>query len=427
MTEPRSGGRGLTRRELLGRSGALTTGLLFAAACGGGRGAGGGGGSDPGITDSEVILGGSYPMSGPASAYGTIGKSAKAYFKKLNAEGGLKMADGKTRKVTFIVYDDGYEPSRMLENARRLVEQDRVFALFNTLGTPTNSAIVDYVNERGVPHLFLATGASKWGSNTEKWPWTIGWQPAYSLESAIYAEYLKREKPGATVAVLFQNDDYGHDYLSGFETAIEGSDIEIAARESYQVTDPSVDSQVVNLARSKADVFFNVTTPKFAAQAITKKAEAGWDALHLLNNVSTSIESVLKPAGLEASQGVVTANYIKDAADPRFVDDPEIKKYMVDAEKYGNFNVLDPYGIFGFAVSGCMAQVLQDTDAPNRKTLMEVVRSMDYANSLLLPDVGVKTSADDGFPIESEQLMRFEGTQWKPFSGLIRREGNTPT
>lgn len=425
MTEPMSRHRALTRRQFLGRSGALAGGLVLVTACGGGRG-GGTAGAAPGITDSQVKLGGSYPLSGPSSAYSTIAKSAQAYFEKVNAEGGVQMADGKTREVNFVVYDDGYEPSRTLENARRLIEEDRVFALFGTLGTPGNSAIVDYVNEQGVPHLFLATGASKWGANVEKWPWTIGWQPAYALESAVYADYLKQERPEAQVAILFQNDDYGDDFLGGFERAIEGSDIEIVARESYQVTDPSVDSQVVNLAQSEADVFFDVTTPKFAAQAIAKKAEIGWGALHLLNNVSASIESVLKPAGVEASQDVVTATYIKDAADPRFDDDPALQQYMSDAKEYGDFNVLDPYGIFGFAVCDTMTKVLQDTGEPTRQALMDVVRSMDYDNPLLLPGVRVKTSEGDGFPIESNQLVRFEGEQWKPFSDLIKREGETP-
>lgn len=423
MTERTSRNSGFTRRQFLGRSGALTTGLLLAAC--GGRGGDAAGGA-PGITQSEVKLGSSVPLSGPSSAYSTIAKSTQAYFEKVNAEGGVQMADGQTRTVNFTVYDDGYEPGRMLENARRLVEEDRVFALFGTLGTATNSAIVDYVNERGVPHLFLATGATQWGANPDEWPWTIGWQPGYALESAVYADYLKRERPDAKVAVLFQNDDYGDDYLGGFERAIEGSGVEIVARESYQVTDPSVDSQVVNLAQTEADVFFNITTPKFAAQAITRKAEAGWEALHLLNNVSASIESVLKPAGLEASQDVVTANYIKDTADPRFDDDPAMQQYKADAREYGDFNIADPYGIFGFAVCDTMMKVLQDTGEPTRQALMDVVRSMDYNNPFLLPGVRVRTGQGDGFPIESEQLMRFEGEAWRPFSDLIRREGETP-
>lgn len=412
---------------------ALCVAGLALAACGGGRGAsdqggGGAGGeqSSPGITDSKVVLGGSYPLSGPASAYGTIAQAVKACFKKVNDQGGVKMGDGKTRTIQFIVYDDGYEPNRAVENARRLVEQDKVFALFDTLGTPNNSAIVGYLNQRQVPHLFLATGASKFGANVDKWPWTIGWQPAYSTEAAIYATYLKKNKPHAKVAILYQNDDFGKDYLDAFEQSIQGSDVKIVARESYQVTDPSVDSQMVNLARSKADVFFNVTTPKFAAQAIKKKDEIGWDALQLLTNVSVSIESVFKPAGLDASQGIVTAAYLKDPSDPRWKDDPGMKQYRADAEKYGDFNIEDPFGVFGFAVCDTMVKVLQDTKEPTRDALMQTVRSMDYENPLALPGVKVTTSADDGFPIESEELDRFKGKTWVPFSKLISYEGKTP-
>lgn len=419
----------MQRQRVLRRVTALCAAGLLVAACGGGRteGAGGGGdAADPGITDTEVKLGGSYPLSGPASAYGTIGKSVQACFKKVNDEGGVQMGDGKTRKINFTMYDDGYEPSRMVENARRLIEQDQVFALFNTLGTPTNSAILDYVNQQEVPHLFLATGASKWGADPEKYPWTIGGQPAYSTEAAIYAEYLKQENPDATVAVLYQNDDYGEDYLEGFKQAIEGSDIEIVAERSYQVSDPSVESQVVNLAQSKADVFFNVTTPKFAAQAIAAKHEAGWDALHLLNNVSTSIESVLKPAGLDAAKGSITAAYVKEPSDPQWEDDPAMQQYFEDAEKYGDFNVMDPYGTFGFYVCDIMVKALQDTQEPTRESLMEAVRNMDYENPFLLPGIRVKTGPDDGFPIESEQLQRFDGKGWELFGDILSYEGETP-
>lgn len=408
---------------------ALCAAGLVLSACGGGRGGGdeGAGGPSPGITDSEVTLGGSYPLSGPASAYSTIAASTQACFKKVNAEeGGVRMGDGKTRKVNFTVYDDGYEPARMLENARRLIEQDQVFGLFDTLGTPTNSAIVDYVNERKVPHIYLATGASKWGATPEKWPWTIGWQPSYSLESAIYADYLKRERPGAKVAVLFQNDDFGKDYLDGFKKAIEGSGVTIVAEESYQVTDPSVDSQVLNLSRSNADVFFDVTTPKFAAQAISRKAELGWRALHLLNSVSTSVGSVLEPAGFQASQQIVSAEYIKDPSDPREQRDPAMVQYKAAAEKYGDFDVNDEYGVFGFAVCDTMVKTLQKTAQPTREALMDAVRNLAVDNPLLIEGIKVKTGEGDGFPIESMQLQRFVGERWEPFGQVISYEGKTP-
>lgn len=407
---------------------ALCAAGLLLVACGGGRGGGGAGGQSPGITDTQVTLGTSFPLSGPASSYATIAQSIQACFKKVNAEGGVKMGDGKTRKVNFILYDDGYEPARMLENVRRLVEQDRVFGLFATLGTPTNSAVVDYVNERGVPHLYLSTGASKWGSNTEEWPWTIGWQPAYSLESAIYAEYLKRERPNARVAVLYQNDDFGKDYLNGFKQAIEGSNIRIVAQETYQVTDPSAESQVVNLSRSNADVFFNITTPKFAAQAIQKKAEIGWNVLHLLNSVSTSVGSVMEPAGYQASQGIISAEYIKDPTDPRLQGDPAMQQYKADAQQYGNFNIDNEYGVFGFAVCDTMVKTLEQTEQPTRESLMKAVRNLDLDNPLLIEGIKAKTGPNDGYPIESAQLQRFVGERWEPFGGVIGRyEGNTPT
>lgn len=418
----------MLRDRPLRRLAALGAAGILLAACGGGRGdsAGGGGETSPGITDTEVTLGGSYPLSGPASAYATINDAVTACFDKVNDQGGVEMADGQTRQINFISYDDAYEPSRIVENARRLVEQDQVFALFNTLGTPGNTAIIDYMNEQEVPHLFLATGASKWGADPETYPWTIGWQPAYSTEAAIYAEYLKQENPDATVAVLYQNDDYGEDYLSGFKEAIAGSDIEIVDERSYQVSDPSVDSQVTNLAQSDADVFFNITTPKFATQAIARKHEIGWDALQLLNNVSTSIESVLEPAGLEAAEGAITAAYIKEPSDPQWEDDPTMQQYFEDAEEYGDFNVMDPFGTFGFAVCDTMVKVLEDTQEPTRAALMEVVRSMDYEIPLLLPDVKVKTGEGDSFPIETEQLQRFNGETWELFGDTISYEGQTP-
>ncbi|MDQ4117836.1 MAG: ABC transporter substrate-binding protein [Actinomycetota bacterium] len=399
---------------------------LVLTACGGRGGEGGAGGASPGITDTEVTLGGSYPLSGPASAYSTIAASTQACFNKVNAQGGVRMGDGKTRQIKFTVYDDGYQPARTLENARRLVEQDQVFALFDTLGTAPNTAILDFVKENQVPHIFLATGASKFGAHPDQMPWTIGWQPAYSLESAVYAEYLKRQKPGATVAVLYQNDDFGKDYLDGFKRAIAGSNVRIVAEESYQVTDPSVDSQVLNLSRSGANVFFDVTTPKFAAQAITRKAESGWAAEHLLNSVSTSVGSVLQPAGFPASQQIISAEYIKDPSDPRIQQDPAMAAYKRDAAQYGDFDANDEYGVFGFAVCDTMVKTLQKTPQPTRQALMDTVRNLDLDNPLLSDGIRVKTGPDDGFPVESMRLQRFVGERWEPFGEVIGFEGRTP-
>lgn len=400
-------------------------------ATGGGSDGGGAGGEDvkpsPGITDTEITLGGSYPLSGPASAYAVIGSSVTACFDEANANGGVTSADGKTRTVKFTIYDDSYEAAKIVTNAKRLVEQDKVFALFNTLGTPTNTAIFDYMNQQEVPHIYVATGASKWGADVESHPWTIGWQPAYPTESAIYGTFLKEQFPdGASVAVLLQNDDYGKDYLAGFEQAIEGSNIEIVARETYETADPSVDSQVVNLAQSNADVFFNITTPKFAAQAIKAVGQGSWKPLHLLNSVSASIASVLQPAGLENAEDIYTAAYYKEPSDPTWADDEGMKAYKAAAEEYGDFNVDDPFGMFGFAVCQTMIQTLENMEAPTRAALMEAARNLDEENTLLLPGIQVKTGPDDGFPIEAMQLKQFKNGRYESVGEIIDYEGETP-
>src|SRR5215471_3028249 len=264
---------------------------------------------DPGATDSEIKIGNTNPYSGPASAYGTIGKTITAYFNKVNAEGGIN-----GRKINFISYDDGYSPPKAVEQARKLVESDEVLFLFQTLGTPSNTAIQKYMNSKKVPQLFVATGATKWG-DPKHFPWTMGWQPNYQSESRIYAKYLMEHHPNAKIAILYQNDDYGKDYVKGLKDGLAGK-MPIVAELPYETTDPTVDSQIVNLKASGADVFFNVTTPKFAAQAIKKAAEIGWKPVHLLNNVSASVGGVLKPAGLDNAKDLLTAAYLKDPTDP---------------------------------------------------------------------------------------------------------------
>src|ERR1700742_3609313 len=252
---------------------------------------------DTGATDTEIKIGNIMPYSGPASAYGVIGKTEQAYFNKINAEGGIN-----GRKITFISQDDGYSPPKTVEQARKLVESDEVLLIFNSLGTPPNSAIQKYMNAKKVPQLFVATGATKW-NDPKDLPWTMGWQPSYQSETQIYAKYLLKEKPGAKIAVLYQNDDYGKDYLKGLVDGLGAkADSMIVVKESYETTEPSIDDHIVKLKSSGADVFFNITTPKFAAQAIKKNAELGWKPLHLLVNVSASVGSVLKPAGYENAQ-----------------------------------------------------------------------------------------------------------------------------
>src|SRR5881398_1747688 len=272
---------------------------------------------DTGATDTEIKIGNIMPYSGPASAYGVIGKTEDAYFRKINAEGGIN-----GRKITFISYDDAYSPPQTVEQARKLVESDEVLLIFNSLGTPSNSAIQKYMNSKKVPQLFVATGATKW-NDPKDFPWTMGWQPNYQSESRIYAKYLLKEKPDAKIAVLFQNDDYGKDYLKGLKDGLGAKAASmIVMEESYETSEPTIDNHIVKLKSTGADVFMNITTPKFAAQAIKKNAEIGWKPLHFLNNVSASVGSVMKPAGYENGQDIISADYLKDVSDPEWNNDP---------------------------------------------------------------------------------------------------------
>lgn len=381
----------------------------------------------PGITDESVKIGASYPLSGPASAYAVISQGAEACFEAINAEGGIEMADGVTRTIEYEILDDGYDPARATQNAQQLVEEDEVFMILNPLGTPNNTAIREYMNEQEVPQAFVATGASTWGAMAEEFPWTIGWQPAYPTEAAIYGEFLKQEFPdGATVAILSQNDDYGRDYVTGFEAAIEGSNIEIIATETYAVADPTVDSQMVNLAQSGADVFFNVTTPKFAAQAITAVGESSWDPLHLLNSVSNSTASVLTPAGVENAEGIYSSAYLKDPADEQWADDEAMVEYKELAGEYGDFNPDDPFGVYGFSICHTAREVLETMEQPTREAFMERARSLEFELPLGLPGITVATGDGDAFPIEAMQLQQFNDGGWELIGDVLDYEGNTP-
>src|SRR5215217_6526131 len=277
---------------------------------------------DVGASDTEIKIGNIMPYSGPASAYGVIGKTEEAYFKKINAEGGIN-----GRKINFVSYDDGYSPPKTVEQARKLVESDEVLFVFNPLGTPPNSAIQKYMNSKKVPQLFVATGATKW-NDPKDFPWTMGWQPNYQSETQIYAKYILKEKPNAKIAVLFQNDDYGKDYLKGLRDGLGAKAASmIVAEESYETTEPSVDNHIVKLKATNADIFVNISTPKFAAQAIKKMAEIQWKPVHFLNNVSASVGAVIKPAGFENAQGIISAAYLKDASDKQWDNDPGMKEF----------------------------------------------------------------------------------------------------
>jgi ABC-type branched-subunit amino acid transport system substrate-binding protein len=376
---------------------------------------------DPGATDTEIKIGDIKPYSGPASAYGTIGKAIAAYFDKINAEGGIN-----GRKIKFISLDDGYNPAKAVEQARKLVEEDEVLFIFNSLGTPSNSAIQKYMNQKKVPQLFVATGATKWG-NPKEFPWTMGWQPTYQTEGKIYAAHILETKPNAKIGVLYQNDDYGKDYLKGFEDGLgDKAKTMIVSKVSYEVTDPNVDSQMVTLKGSGADTFFNITTPKFAAQAIKKAAEIGWKPTQYLNNVSASVGSVLTPAGLDNSKDIITTQYGKDPTDPQWANDKGFQDWKAwMAKYYPSGDLKDASNVYGYSVTMTMVQVLKQCgDNLTRENVMRQAANLNMELPMALPGVNVKTSPTDFFPIEREQLARFDGKTWVLFGKVYDPSGN---
>jgi branched-chain amino acid transport system substrate-binding protein len=376
---------------------------------------------DTGATDSEIKIGDTKPYSGPASAYGTIGKAIAAYFDKVNAEGGIN-----GRKVKYISLDDGYNPAKTVEQVRKLVEEDEVLFVFNPLGTPSNTAIQKYMNTKKVPQLFVATGATKWGDPKNN-PWTMGWQPNYQTEGKIYAAHILETKPNAKIGVLFQNDDYGKDYLKGLEDGLgDKAKTMIVSKVSYEVTDPTVDSQMVSLKASGADTFFNITTPKFAAQAIKKAAEIGWKPTHYLNNVSSSVGSVLTPAGLENSVGIITTQYGKDPTDPQWANDKGMQDWKAWMGKYyPSGDLKDASNVYGYSVAQTVVQVLKQCgDNLTRENVMQQAASLSMELPLSLPGINVKTGPNDFYPIEREQLARFDGKTWVLFGKVYDPAGN---
>ena len=371
---------------------------------------------DPGASDREIKIGNTNPYSGPASAYGTIGKSIAAYFRMLNDQGGIN-----GRKVTFISYDDSYSPPKTVEMARKLVEQDEVLFVFQTLGTPSNTAIHQYMNMKKVPQMMVATGATKW-NDPKGHPWTMGWQPNYQSEARIYAQHILKTKPNAKIAVLYQNDDYGKDYLKGLHDGLGDKKSMIVKEVSYEVTDPTVDSQIVQLQASGADVFFNITTPKFAAMAIRKAYDIGWRPTQYLNNVSIGIKSVLEPAGLEKSVGLITLGYLKEPTDKQFEKDAAIVKWRdFMAKYYPEGSKIDNLNVYGYSVGETIAQVLRQCgDNLTRENVMKQAASLkNFRVDTLLPGVVVGTSADDFAPIEAGQLQRFDGKEWVRFGDVV--------
>jgi len=374
---------------------------------------------DTGANDTEIKIGNIMPYSGPASAYGVIGKTEEAYFNKINAEGGIN-----GRKIKFISYDDAYSPPKAVEQARKLVESDEVLVIFNPLGTPSNTAIEKYLNVKRVPQLFVATGASRW-NDPKNFPWTMGWQPSYQSEAHIYAKYLLKEKPDAKIGVLYQNDDFGKDYLKGLKDVLGAKSAMIVAEESYETSEPSIDNHIVRLKAAGINVFISITTPKFAAQAIKKLAEIDWHPLHILSDVSASVGGVMKPAGFENSQGILSATYVKDGADPQWDNDPGMKKFYAFLEKYyPGGDKLDSSVVYGYGVAQTLVQVLKQCgDNLTRENVMKQAANLkDFRTTNLLPGITINTSPIDFAPIKQVQFRRFKGEIWELFGPTLSSE-----
>jgi ABC-type branched-subunit amino acid transport system substrate-binding protein len=372
---------------------------------------------DPGASDTEIRIGNIVPYSGPASAIGVIGKTEAAYFKKINAEGGIN-----GRKIKFVSYDDAYSPPKAVEQARKLVESDEVLFIFSSAGTPSNSAIQKYMNEKKVPQLFLPTGATKW-NDPKKFPWTMGWAPNYQSEGRVYAKYILKESPTGKIGILYQNDDYGKDYIKGITDGLGTRAASmIIGEESYDTTDPTIDSHVVALKSKGADVFISITTSKFAAQSIKKVAELGWKPLFILNNIGASTGAVMRPAGIENSQNIISATYWKDPTDPQWKDDAGIKNFDAFLTKYfPDGNREDQYAMIGYDIAQTVVHVLKECgDDLTRANIMKQAASIESLQlEGLLPGVTINTSAIDFAPIKQFQLRKFKGERWELFGDVI--------
>ncbi len=374
---------------------------------------------DPGATDTEIKVGNIMPYSGPASAYATIGKTEAAYFNKLNSEGGIN-----GRKINFISYDDGYSPPKAVEQARKLVESDEVLLIFNPLGTPSNSAIQKYMNAKKVPQLFVSTGAAKW-NDPKNFPWTMGWQPNYQTEARIYAAYILKTYPGKTIGVLYQNDDFGKDYVIGLREGLgEQAGKLILIESSYETSAPTVDSQVVQIKGANPDMFINIATPKFAAQAIKKIGELGWHPVHFLANVSASIGGVMKPAGYENDQGILSTAYLKDPKDPEWQKDPAMVEWRAFMTKwYPEGDQDDASTVFAYGVAKGLEQVLRQCgDDLTRENVMKQAANLNFEIGIYLPGTHIKTSPTDFAPIEQLQMERFKGETWDRFGPVMSGE-----
>ncbi|MBN9561070.1 MAG: ABC transporter substrate-binding protein [Alphaproteobacteria bacterium] len=370
----------------------------------------------PGVTDTEIRIGSTMPYSGPASSYGTIGRADTAVFRMANDKGGFA-----GRKVNFISYDDAYSPPKTVEDARRLIEEDHVACLFNTLGTPCNTAIVQYTNDNKVPQLFVSSGADKWG-NYKKHKWTIGWQPSYVTEAQIYAKYIMQKKPDAKIGILFQNDDFGKDYLTGFRDVLKDRFDKIVTLASYETTDATIDSQLISLQGAGINVLVTVAIPKFAAQTIRRVAAMNWKPMHVLTGVSVSVGTVMDPAGPENGVGIVSSAYVKDPTDPQWANDAGMKEWHAFMAKYyPEGDVKDASNVFAYGVTLTMIQALKQcgSDLSRENMLKQATNLKNLEIPVLLPGIRVNTSPTNYHPIRQLQLMRWNGKVWELFGDII--------
>jgi branched-chain amino acid transport system substrate-binding protein len=376
---------------------------------------------DEGASDNEIKIGHTCPYSGPASAYGVNGKAIVAFWDMINATGGIN-----GRKINFITYDDGYSPPKTVEMVRKLVEEDRVLCTHNTLGTACNTAIQKYMNQRKVPQLYVATGASKWG-DPEHFPWTMGFQPDYHTEAVIYAKHILANVKDAKIGVLMQNDDYGKDYWNGFKDGLGKETNRVVKHATYEITDPTVDSQIIQIKAAGANVFFNIATPKFAAQAMRKVADLDWKPVHYVNNVAASVGTVMKPAGFDNVQGIITASYVMDPTDSNWDDHPDMKEFKAWMAKFHpSAHLADLGNVNGYAVSYLMAETLRRCgDELTRANVMKQAASFrNFRVPMVLPGITVSTSPTDFYPIQAVQLQRFKGETWELFGEIMHAESS---
>jgi branched-chain amino acid transport system substrate-binding protein len=376
---------------------------------------------DPGVSDTEIKIGSIVPYSGPASAYAAIGKIEAAYFRKINDEGGIA-----GRKINFISYDDAYSPPKTMEQARRLVENDEVLLIFNSIGTSPNTAIQKYMNLKKVPQLFVGSGAYKW-NDPEHFPWTMGWNPSFRSEGNIYAKYLLEHHPNGKIAILFQNDDVGKDYVKGFKDGLSGK-MEVVAEASYDVFDTNADSQVVKLKAANADIFFNASTPKFAALAIKKVAELGWKPVHLLVNVASNVGAVLKPAGFDNAKGILSTGYLKDPTDPTWSDDADLKDWLAFMSKYSpGGDLSNASNVYGYVAAQALVQVIkQCKDNLTRENVMKEAANLKGLRlGMMRPGISINTDPADYAPFKQLQMQRFNGEAWEAFGPIISIAGGS--